>query len=120
MQRLDAVVRDDSADAPVAEAEAKEEDYFNYYDREQDFTAAAEDTLQVQELKRALDEEVALMEGVEAHDVMDVVAEVEGKGKGKEGFLQPDVDQEKVEGEWFDGIAPEEGKLMQSHDGFRC
>lgn len=112
MQRLDAVVRNDSADAPVAEDGAIEQDYFNYYDREQDLTlsSAADDALRVQDLKRALDEEVALMEGVETHDAMDVVAEVEGKGKGKEGFLQPDVDQEKVEGEWFDGIAPEEGR----------
>ncbi|KAJ9114341.1 hypothetical protein QFC20_001482 [Naganishia adeliensis] len=110
MQRLDAVVQDDSADVPVVQAEPREEDYFNYYDREQALAlgAAADDTLQVQELKRALVEEVAAMEGVEAHNVMDVVAELEGKGKGKEGVLQADVDQEKVEGEWFDGFAAEE------------
>lgn len=115
MQRLDSVERDFAAqEDPVAvQAEPREEDYFNYYDREPDFSlgSAVDDTLQVQELKRALDEEVALqMEGVEGQVVMDVVSDVEGKGKGKEGVLQPDVDQEKVEGEWFDGIAPEEGK----------
>lgn len=111
MQRLDAIQSASPAKQSPVEREVVEEDYFNYYPRETDFGAGvpAEDTLQVAELTRVLDEEVAhQMEGIEGENSETIWAG-EGKGKGKEGVLAFNVDQEQVEGEWFDGTDVEEG-----------
>jgi hypothetical protein len=109
MQRLDAIQGAVPAEESPVEMEPLEEDYFNFYDRDSAPGAPVEETLQVAELKRVLDEEVAhQMEGIEGQ-VEESVWDGEGKGKGKEGVLAPNVDQEKVEGEWFDGIDAEEG-----------
>jgi hypothetical protein len=115
MQRLDALhpddaEKEDSSMAAPPRLELPEEDYFNYYDRDSGL-APVEDTLQVQELDRALE-----VEAIHQHEEMDGVVpevatlyDVETKGKA---VLQPDVPQEDVEGEWFDGVAAEQGKLM--------
>ncbi|KAJ9111716.1 hypothetical protein QFC19_001076 [Naganishia cerealis] len=115
MQRLEALHPTDAAmtDLDVAaphQTEGSQEDYFNYHDRESDPARgiAAEETLQMQELKRALDVEAA-----HQHEQMDgVVSEIplllDGETMGKEGVLQPDVAQEEVEGAWFDGVATEQ------------
>lgn len=110
MQRLDAIQGAPAQESHIA-MEPSEEDYFNYYDRETDFAAGApvEETLQVAELKRVLDEEAAhQMEGIEGEPT-ETIWDGEGKGKGKEGVLAPNVDQEQVEGDWFDGTDVEEG-----------
>ena len=114
MQRLDAIQGASPAKESSSEREVVEEDYFNYYPRETDFGAGlpAEDTLQVAELTRVLDEEVAhQMEGIEGEN-SEIIWDGEGKGKGKEGVLAFNVDQEQVEGEWFDGTDVEEGQLL--------
>lgn len=114
MQRLDALHPDEAAEdlgmAALPRLEAPAQDYFNYYDRASNPTPV-EDALQVEELDRALE-----VEAIHQHEEMDGVVpeaatlyEVEVKGKG---LLQPDVAQEEVEGEWFDGVTTEQGELI--------
>ncbi|KAJ9102600.1 hypothetical protein QFC21_003001 [Naganishia friedmannii] len=111
MQRLDALHPDDASKEEFAMAapprlELPEQDYFNYYDRDSDATLV-DNTWQVEELDRALE-----VEAIHQHEEMDGVVpevatlyDVEAKAKS---VLQPDVAQEEVEGEWFDGFNAEQ------------